>query len=181
MNPRTRARTPCSIASNQSSKSKTSAATAASFVVSLVMAWSPHSSASTPESFGLGNPETTPTQFQPPPRRDPAIILVADIVFSLIDSRLGSIARTVRGASRRQGIGHIAALAISEILRRPTQQTPLSLVGVEDAPDLGDDLLANLLAHIDLEILRPDRVGLAIDVGRIPEFGVIFDRARKRL
>src|SRR5664279_5523937 len=28
------------------------------------------SSALTPESFGLSNPETTPTQFQPPPRRD---------------------------------------------------------------------------------------------------------------
>ena len=28
------------------------------------------SSARTPESFGLNNPETTPTQFQPPPRRD---------------------------------------------------------------------------------------------------------------
>ena len=41
MNPRTRARTPSSIASNQSSKSKPSAATAASFVVSFVMAWSP--------------------------------------------------------------------------------------------------------------------------------------------
>src|SRR5271154_1171138 len=41
MKPRTRARTPSSIASNQSSKSKPSAATAASFVVSLVMAWSP--------------------------------------------------------------------------------------------------------------------------------------------
>ena len=41
MKPRTRARTPSSIASNQSSKSKASAATAASFVVSFVMAWSP--------------------------------------------------------------------------------------------------------------------------------------------
>src|SRR5271166_6316703 len=41
MKPRTRARTPSSIASNQLSKSKTSAATAASFVVSFVMAWSP--------------------------------------------------------------------------------------------------------------------------------------------
>jgi hypothetical protein len=39
-------------------------------MVFFVMAWSP-SGASTPESFGLGNPETTPTQFQPPPRRDP--------------------------------------------------------------------------------------------------------------
>src|SRR5208282_4924996 len=39
--PRARARTPSSIASNQSSKSKASAATAASFVVSFVMAWSP--------------------------------------------------------------------------------------------------------------------------------------------
>ena len=29
-----------------------------------------HSSAPTPESLGLRNPETTPTQFQPPPRRD---------------------------------------------------------------------------------------------------------------
>ena len=28
------------------------------------------SSAPTPESFGLNDPETTPTQFQPPPRRD---------------------------------------------------------------------------------------------------------------
>src|SRR5271157_5096788 len=36
-----RARTPSSIASNQSSKSKPSAAAAASFVVSFVMAWSP--------------------------------------------------------------------------------------------------------------------------------------------
>src|SRR5271166_2648231 len=41
MNPRTRARTPSSIASNQSPKSKWSAATAASFVLSFVMAWSP--------------------------------------------------------------------------------------------------------------------------------------------
>src|ERR1700757_2560839 len=41
MKPRTRARTPSSIASNQLSKSKPSAATAASFVVSFVMAWSP--------------------------------------------------------------------------------------------------------------------------------------------
>ena len=41
MKPRTRARTPSSIASNQSSKSKPSAATPASFVVSFVMAWSP--------------------------------------------------------------------------------------------------------------------------------------------
>src|SRR5208283_3604851 len=41
MKPRTRDRTPSSIASNQSSKSKTSAAPAASFVVSFIMAWSP--------------------------------------------------------------------------------------------------------------------------------------------
>src|SRR5208337_4680012 len=41
MKPRTRERTPSSIASNQSSKSKASAAPAASFVVSLIMAWSP--------------------------------------------------------------------------------------------------------------------------------------------
>src|ERR1700758_4373209 len=41
MKPRTRARTPSSIASNQSSKSKPSAATTAPFVVSFVMAWSP--------------------------------------------------------------------------------------------------------------------------------------------
>src|SRR5271157_4295707 len=55
MKPRTRARTPSSIASNQSSKRKESAATAASFMVSLVMAWSP-SGASTPESVGLEQP-----------------------------------------------------------------------------------------------------------------------------
>src|SRR5208337_3109135 len=41
-----RARTPSSIASNQSSKSKPSAAAAASFVVSFVMAWSPFQRAS---------------------------------------------------------------------------------------------------------------------------------------
>jgi hypothetical protein len=69
MRPRTRAPTPSSIASNQSSKSRPSAATAAPVVVSLV--WRGlHSSASTPESLALGDPETTQTQFQPPPRRD---------------------------------------------------------------------------------------------------------------
>src|ERR1700730_12235874 len=41
MKPRTRSRTPSSIASKQLSKSMMSAATAAVFVVTLVMAWSP--------------------------------------------------------------------------------------------------------------------------------------------
>ncbi|TRL27785.1 hypothetical protein FM996_18715, partial [Methylosinus sporium] len=57
-----------SIGSNQLSKSMMSAATAAVFVVSFVMAWSP-SSAPTLESVGFGAPETTPTQFQLLPRR----------------------------------------------------------------------------------------------------------------
>src|SRR5271156_3268996 len=70
MKPRTRARTPSSIASNQSSKSKPSAATAASFVVSLVMAWSPFQRANA-GIIWVEHPETTPTQFQPLPRRDP--------------------------------------------------------------------------------------------------------------
>src|SRR5271163_3748002 len=69
MKPRTRARTPSSIASNQSSKSKPSAATAASFVVSLVMAWSPFQRANA-GIIWVEHPETTPTQFQPLPRRD---------------------------------------------------------------------------------------------------------------
>src|SRR5271163_2560759 len=72
MKPRTRARTPSSIASNQSSKSKPSAATAASFVVSLVMAWSPFQRANA-GIIWVEHPETTPTQFQPLPRRDPVV------------------------------------------------------------------------------------------------------------
>ncbi len=63
-----RVRTPSSIGSNQLSKTIMSAATAAAFVLSFVTARS-LSSAPNLESFGLGNPETMPTKFQPLPRR----------------------------------------------------------------------------------------------------------------
>ncbi len=57
--------------SNESSKSKLLAAAAASCVVFFVMAWSPFQR-SNAKSCGLSEQETTPTQFQPPPREGPA-------------------------------------------------------------------------------------------------------------
>src|SRR5271163_371651 len=73
MKPRTRARTPSSIASNQSSKSKPSAATAASFVVSLVMAWSPFQRANAgiiwiEQPGDYANPIPTTAAMGPPER-----------------------------------------------------------------------------------------------------------------
>ena len=68
--PRARARTPSSIAQPIIQK-QSFAATAASFVVSFVMAWSPFQRANA-GIIWLNSPETTPTQFQPPPLRRPA-------------------------------------------------------------------------------------------------------------
>src|ERR1700730_5595217 len=69
MTPRTVSRTASSIGSNQSSKSMVPAATAAVFVVFFVMAWSPFRRSNAGISW-VSTPETTPTEFQPLPRRD---------------------------------------------------------------------------------------------------------------
>src|SRR4051794_17220292 len=63
MKPRTFARRPSSIGSNQLSKSRPSASPARAHVILLIMAWSPPG-APTPES-GLRTPETTPPNSNP--------------------------------------------------------------------------------------------------------------------
>src|ERR1700730_18069771 len=72
MTPRTRSRTASSTGSNQSSKSIVPDATAAVFVVFFVMAWSPFRRSNAGISW-VSTPETTPTEFQPLPRRDPTV------------------------------------------------------------------------------------------------------------
>src|SRR5215203_3701447 len=67
MKPRTFARRPSSIGSNQLSKSRPSTSSARAVVILLIMAWSPARRSNA--GIRVANPGDYATQFQPPPRQ----------------------------------------------------------------------------------------------------------------
>src|SRR5215204_599449 len=69
MKPRTFARRPSSIGSNQLSKSRPSTSSARAVVILLIMAWSPARRSNA--GIRVANPGDYATQFQPPPRQHP--------------------------------------------------------------------------------------------------------------
>src|SRR5215207_9378796 len=78
MKPRTFARRPSSIGSNQLSKSRPSTSSARAVVILLIMAWSPARRSNA--GIRVANPGDYATQFQPPPRQHLGEVRSRDLV-----------------------------------------------------------------------------------------------------